>query len=24
LCGPGGNGDEDSFEKVTAIPAPEP
>ena len=24
LCGPGGNGDEDSFEKVTAFPAPEP
>ena len=23
LCGPGGNGDEDSFEKVTAFPAPE-
>ena len=24
LCGPGANGDEDSFEKVTAFPAPEP
>jgi hypothetical protein len=24
LCGPGGNGDEDSSEKVTAFPAPEP
>ena len=23
LCGPGGNGDEDSFEEVTAFPAPE-
>ena len=24
LCGPAGNGDENSFEKVTAFPAPEP